>query len=77
MHENRETSGAPVKSAGRPEKAKSRNAGKNAAEESDRGVVAMKQPNKEEQTSAEAAEQRPWGKENSNGTQHEPDAERG
>ncbi len=64
MHENRETSAAPGKAAGRSEKAQSHNADMNATEGSDRGIVPVKQPNKEG-ISAEVAEGRPRGKENS------------
>ncbi len=55
MHENRETSVAPAQ-AGRSEKAKSRKSDMHAAEESDRGVVPVKQPNKEAFASAEVVE---------------------
>src|SRR3989442_14900605 len=65
MHENRETSVLPADSAGRCEKAKSRNAGAHEAEESDRGIVPMNQPNKEAKpSSAEAGEGRLRTKEN-------------
>src|SRR5208283_4962263 len=55
MHENRETSVAPAQ-AGRSEKAESRKSDMHAAEESDRGVVPVKQPNKEAFASAEVVE---------------------
>lgn len=64
MHENRETSVLPADSAGRPEKANSRNAGVHKAEESDCGVVPMNQPNKGAQATEEAGEGRPRTKEN-------------
>ena len=64
MHENRETSALPADSAGRPEKANSRNAGAHGAEESDRAEVPMNQPNKEAQATAEAGEGRGRTKEN-------------
>lgn len=64
MHENRETSVAPAHSAGRSEKAQSRNADMNAMEESDCGVVPVNQPNKEAQALAEVGEERPQTKEN-------------
>src|SRR6266550_6681861 len=64
MHENRETSVLPADSAGRPEKAPSRNAGVHKAEESDCGVVPMNQPNAEAQATKEAGEGRPRSKEN-------------
>ena len=63
MHENRETSSAPAK-AGRSEKAQSRTADVYAQEESDCGVVPVKQPNKEGQPLAEVAEGRPQPEEN-------------
>src|SRR5947209_14616008 len=47
MHENRETSRAPVEQTGRSEKALCRTADMYALEESDRCVVPMKQLNKE------------------------------
>ena len=53
MHENRETSSASVDQADRSAKAQSHNADMHAMEESDRGIVPMKQPNKEGQPSAE------------------------
>src|ERR1700693_2575825 len=65
MYENRETSVLPADSAGRPEKAKSRNAGMHETEESDRSAVPMNLPNKEaKQSSAEAGEGRLRTKEN-------------
>lgn len=54
----------PADSAGRPEKAKSRNAGVHKAEESDRGVVPMNQPNKGAEATKEAGEGRQRTKEN-------------
>ena len=65
MHENRETSSAPVETkAGRSAKAQSRTADVYVREESDRWVVPVKQPNKEGQPSAEVAEGRQRPKEN-------------
>src|SRR3954449_12987496 len=64
MHENRETSSAPVEQTGRSEKALCRTADMYALEESDRCVVPMKQLNKEGQPSAEAVEGRRRPKEN-------------
>lgn len=65
MHENRETSVAPVQSAGRSEKAQCRNADMHAVEESDCGVVPVIQPNNGGQPSAEVGEGRPQAEENS------------
>lgn len=64
MPENRETSVSPGAQPGRPAKAKSHKAGKHGAEESDRGVVAMKQPNEEAQASEEVVERRQRTEEN-------------
>ena len=64
MHENRETCGAPVKQTGRSAKAQSQTADAYASQESDRCVLPVKQPNKEGQPSAEAAEGRQRPKEN-------------
>src|SRR5206468_7563831 len=64
MHENRETSSAPVEQTGRSEKALCRTADMYALEESDRCVVPMKQLNKEGEPSAEAVEGRRRPKEN-------------
>ena len=65
MHENRETTGLPAHSAGRPEKAQSRNAGAEETEESDRDKVLMNQSNREaKQSSTEAGEGRARTKEN-------------
>src|SRR5258708_30231431 len=66
MHENRETSGASrsIQDRDRSAKAQSRNAGMHAREESDCAVTPMNQPNKEEQSSAEAGEGRAQAKEN-------------
>ena len=66
MHENRETSGASRSNQdrGRLAKAQSHNANMHAPEESDCAVVPMNQPNKEEQSSAEAGEGRARAKEN-------------
>src|SRR6202789_3968678 len=66
MHENRETSGASRSNQNRDrsEKANSRTADRHAPEESDRVVVPMSLPNKEEQSSAEAGEGRARTKEN-------------
>jgi hypothetical protein len=63
MHENRETSTAPVP-AGRFGKANGRNPNMNAVEESDRTIVPMKQPNKTANGVAEAAEGRVRTKKN-------------
>jgi RNA-directed DNA polymerase len=77
MHENRETSQPPADSAGRPEKADSRNAGMHGGEESDRGVVPVNQPNKEaKRSSAEAGEGKRRTKENT-GLPHRPPAQHG
>src|SRR5215475_8155127 len=62
MHENRETSRASIDSVDRSAKAPSRNA--HAMEESDCRVVPVKQPNKEELSSAEVVEGRRQLKEN-------------
>jgi RNA-directed DNA polymerase len=66
MHENRETSGASrsTQDRDRPEKAISRTAGRHVPEESDRAVVPVNLSNKEEQSSAEAGEERARAKEN-------------
>jgi RNA-directed DNA polymerase len=64
MYENRETCIAPAKLAGRSAKAQSHKADVHALQESDRYVVPVKQPNKEGQPSAEAAEERWRPKEN-------------
>ena len=66
MHENQETSGTsrPNQDRDRPEKAISRTAGRHVPEESDRAIVPMNLPNKEEQSSAEAEEGRARAKEN-------------
>ena len=64
MDENRETSVAPVKWAGRSEKAQCRTADMHAAEESDCGILPVNQPNKGGQPSAEVEEGRPQTKEN-------------
>ncbi len=66
MHENRETSGVsrPCRGRGRSEKMQNRTSDMHAPEESDRAIVPMKQPNKEGQPSAEAAEGRWQPKEN-------------
>ena len=56
MHENRETCGVSVNHADRSAKAQSQTADAYALQESDRCVLPMKQPNKEGQPSAEAAE---------------------
>ena len=63
MHENRETSVAPVET-GRSGKAQSHKPGMHAAEESDHGIVPMKSPNKTGKPVAEAAEGRPGIKKN-------------
>ena len=66
MHENRETSGAPrpERERGRSAKAQSQKADAHAPEESDRAIVSMNQPNKEERSSAEPGEERVRAKEN-------------
>ena len=66
MHENRETSGAPrsFQDRGRSEKAQSRTSDMHALEESDRTIVPMNQPNKEDSSSAEVGEGRVRAKEN-------------
>ena len=66
MHENRETSGAPrpARARGRSAKAESHTADMHALEESDRAIVSMNQPNKEERSSAEVGEKRARAKEN-------------
>jgi RNA-directed DNA polymerase len=76
MHENRETSVAPADSAGRTAKAQSHKAGMHAAEESDRDVVPMNQPNKGAPVPAEAGEGRPRPKENT-GQPRTPPAQNG
>ena len=64
MHENRGTCGAPVNQTGRSAKAQSQTADAYALQESDRCAVPVKQPNKEGQPLAEAAEGRRRPKEN-------------
>jgi hypothetical protein len=64
MHENRETSAVPEVVAGRSGQAQGRTPDMHAAEESDFGVVPVKQPNKGVCAPAEAAEGRPETKEN-------------
>src|SRR5215471_21040187 len=64
MHENRDTSVLPAASAGRAEKASSRNAGAHEAEESDRGIVPMKPANEGAEATKELAEGRTRTKEN-------------
>src|SRR5436309_7357720 len=66
MHENRETSGTSRSNQDRdrPEKAISRTAGRHVPEESDRAVVPVNLPNKEERSSMEAEEERARAKEN-------------
>src|SRR5215470_8952959 len=66
MHENREISGASRLDKGRDRsaKAQSHNAGMHVSEKSDRATVPMNQPNKGEQSSAEAGEGRAQTKEN-------------
>lgn len=66
MHENRETSGAPqsIRDGGRSGKAQSRTPDMHAPEESDRIVVPVNQPNKEDSSSAEGGEGRVRTKEN-------------
>ena len=66
MHENRETSGTsrPNQERDRSEKAIRRTADRHVSEESDRAVVPVSLSNKEEQSSAEAGEERARAKEN-------------
>ena len=65
MHENRETSAVSLRIGDRSGKAIRRNPDMNAVEGSDRAVVPMKLPNKEERlASAEAVEGRARTKEN-------------
>ncbi len=66
MHENRETSGVSRSNQDRDRsaKVKSHNADMHTLEESDCAVLPMNQPNKEEQSSAEAGEGRARTKEN-------------
>jgi RNA-directed DNA polymerase len=66
MHKNRETSRAPrpERERGRSAKAQSHKADMHALEESDRAILSMNQPNKEERSSAEAGEKRVRAKEN-------------
>jgi len=78
MHENRETSELSARGSGadRPEKAESRTAGMNGTEESDRGMVPMKQPNKGEPpvrgSNAEDAEGKARSEENISQTRTNP-----
>ena len=78
MHENRETSELSARESGadRPEKAESRTAGMNGTEESDRGMVPMKQPNKGEPpvrgSNAEVAEGKARTEENISQTRTNP-----
>jgi group II intron reverse transcriptase/maturase len=64
MHENRETSSAPARKAGRSGKAQSRNPDMHAVEESDCGIVPRKPPNNGTRVPAEVVEGRPRPKEN-------------
>ena len=64
MHENRETCSASVNHTDRSAKAQSRTADAYALQESDRGVVPMKLPNTEEESSTEVVEGRQRPKEN-------------
>src|SRR5215472_1896452 len=66
MHENRETSGTSRSNQDRDrsEKAISRTADRHVPEESDRAIVPVNLPNKEERSSAEAEEGRARAKEN-------------
>src|SRR5712671_2382656 len=66
MHENRETSGTSRSNQDRDrsEKAIGRTAGRQVPEETDRAVVPVNLPNKEEQSSTEAEEERARAKEN-------------
>ena len=79
MHENRETSEAPrpEREGGRSAKAQSHTADAHAPEESDRAILSMNQPNKEEGSSAEAGEKRARAKENICLIPHRPDTVRG
>ncbi len=76
MHENRETSGASRANRDRSGKANNHKPDRHAAEESDRAVVPVKQPNKEVQASAEVVEGRVRTKENI-GQSHTPPAQYG
>ena len=76
MHENRETSGASPARGDRSGKANNHKPDRHAAEESDRAVVPVKQPNKEVQASAEVVEGRVRTKENI-GQSHTPPAQYG
>jgi RNA-directed DNA polymerase len=76
MHENRETSRASIETVDRSAKAPSRNADMHAMEESDCCVVPMKQPNKEGQPSAEAAEGR-WQPKENDAQSNTPPTQRG
>jgi group II intron reverse transcriptase/maturase len=64
MRENRENPSPPVQSAGRRENAMSGKSFTNGGGESYSGVVPTKQPNKSENSPAEAVEERPLAKEN-------------
>jgi RNA-directed DNA polymerase len=66
MHENREISGVfrPKRGRDRSVKAQSHNADMHSPEKSDCAVIPVNQPNKEEQSSAEAGEGRARTKEN-------------
>jgi hypothetical protein len=77
MHENRETSEMPaVKPGGRSVgEGLGRTACMYVSEESDRGIIPMNHSNKDEVSSAESAEGRPWIKENTS-IRHVPDTER-
>ena len=66
MHENRETSRVlrSQQDRGRSEQVQSRTSDMHALEESDRAILPMNQPNKEEQSSTEVGEGRVRAKEN-------------
>ena len=77
MHENRETSETPAVQPGRRSAGEGlgRTARMYVSEESDRGIVPMNHSNKDEVSSAESKEGRPWIKENTS-IRHVPDTER-
>src|SRR5215471_19292047 len=77
MHENRETSETPAVKPGRRSAGEGlgRTARMYVSEESDRGIVPMNHSNKDEVSSAESEEGRPWIKENTS-IRHVPDTER-
>ena len=77
MHENRETSETPAVKPGHRSASEGfgRTARMYVSEESDRGIVPMNHSNKDEVSSAESEEGRPWIKENTS-IRHVPDTER-